>query len=362
MNNELRIKLERVRALMKNEALDGIYIKGQDNFAWLTCGGRNYVGMGAVGNCGLLVTADSLYAITNNIEAPRMINEEKLEELGFKVLFGLWHDNGFEKRTLNELVPSKKLGLDTSGDISKKIQLLRFSLTAEEVERYQEIGKDASICMEESAMEIKVGMSEYEIAGIIMGKMEAKGLEILSCMVAADERISLYRHALPTSKKVERRVQIGGNFRRNGLVICLTRYVWFYEPTEKEKKQYYDNQVIDCTYMAASRPGESFVSALEKGKAKYTELGYDGEFDKHHQGGPIGYQGRDYRVGFDTPGLIAENQAFCWNPSITGTKSEDTVIAAKDKIIPVTRPVLYPETTIKVGDFTFTRPGILVRK
>ena len=54
---------------------------------------------------------------------------------------------GFEKRTLDELVPSKKLGLDTSGDISKKLQLLRFSLTAEEVERYQEIGKDASTCM-----------------------------------------------------------------------------------------------------------------------------------------------------------------------------------------------------------------------
>lgn len=362
MNNELNIKLQRLRGLMESEALDGIFIKGQDNFAWLTCGGRNYVGMGAVGNCGLLVTKEKLYAITNNIEAPRMINEEKLEELGFKVMYGLWHDNGFEKRTLDELVPSKKLGFDTNPEIAKKIQLLRFSLTAEEVERYQEIGKDASIAMEEAAMNIKVGMSEYEIAGDIMGRMEAKGLEILSCMVAADERICLYRHALPTSKKVERRVQIGGNFRRNGLVICLTRYVWFYEPTESELKQYSDNQLIDCTYMAASRPGRSFVSALERGRDKYIELGYDGEFDKHHQGGPIGYQGRDYRVGFDTPGLINENQAFCWNPSITGTKSEDTVIVTSDGVIPVTRPVLFPINNFTVDNITFSRPKILVRK
>ncbi|MDY4066523.1 M24 family metallopeptidase [Bullifex sp.] len=361
MAKELEIKIARLRNLMDEKGLDGIYIKGQDNFAWLTCGGRNYVGMGSVGNCGLLVTKNGLFAITNNIEAPRMRDEEKLETLGFKILYGVWHDSSFEKKTISELVPSGKVGYDTS-DLAKNIQLLRFSLTAEEIERYQEIGKDASIAMEEAAINISAGMSEYEIAGDIMSRMEAKGLEILSCMVAADERISLYRHPLPTSKKVEKRVQIGGNFRRNGLVICLTRYVWFYEPTEEEKKQYYDNQVIDCTYMAASKPGNTFVSALEKGRSKYTELGYEGEFDKHHQGGPIGYQGRDYRVGFDTPGVIAENQAFCWNPSITGTKSEDTVISTKDGIIPVTRPVLFPENEIVVDDQTFIRPGILVRK
>ena len=58
MKREIEIKLLRIRTLMSEKGFDGVYLKGQDNFAWLTAGGRNYVGMGATGNCGLLVTAD----------------------------------------------------------------------------------------------------------------------------------------------------------------------------------------------------------------------------------------------------------------------------------------------------------------
>lgn len=361
MRREFEIKLERVRALIKSDGYDAIYLKGQDNFAWLTCGGRNYVGMGATGNCGLLVTPTELYAITNNIEAPRMIKEEKLEELGFKVLYGIWHDTEFEKKTLSSLVPSLNIGYDTS-NAQKAIQKLRFSLTDEEVERYKAIGEDASWAMEESGAMVEKGMSEYEIAGIIIDNMEKKGLEILSCMVAADERISLFRHPLPTNKRVENRVQIGGNFRRNGLVVCLTRYVYLSEPSDEILKQYEANQIIDCTYIASSLPGNSFVSALEKGKVKYAELGYKDEFDKHHQGGPIGYQGRDYRVDFSTPGLIQPNQAFCWNPSITGTKSEDTYVLTLNGPVAITKPVLFPKKEFKVGGFEFIRPSFLVKK
>ncbi len=360
MTEELKIKLGRVRALMQEEKLDGIFLKRQDNFAWLTCGGRNYVGMGETGNCGLLVTVDKTYAITNDIESQRMKDEEHLEEMGFEVFSSVWHDTAFESNTLEKLVPSGLIGSDT-GPLSNKIRLMRFDLTEAEIERYKKIGDDASLAMESAAMEIQVGQSEYEIAGNIMSKMEACGLEILSCMVAADERISLYRHPLPTGKKVKSRVQIGGNFRRNGLVICLTRYVYFEKPSDELIQQYRDTQLIDCTYMAASIPGHPYVEALEEGRALYKSLGYEREFNLHHQGGPIGYAGRDYRVGFDTPGVIADHQGFCWNPSITGTKSEDTIVRTKEGVIPITHPVLFPSVEIEVNGIKFLRPDLLVR-
>ena len=360
MNNELRVKLERVRGLIKDEGVDGIYIKRQDNFAWLTCGGRNYVGVGEVGNCGLLVLPDSLYAITTNIEEPRMRNEEELEKLGFKILAGVWPDTGFEKNTLSKLVPSEKLATDT-GKFADKIRMLRFDLTPEEIERYKKIGYDASYAMESTLLDIAPGLTEYEIAGRVMDSMEKFGLELLSCMVAADERIRLYRHPLPTNKRVEGCVQVGGNFRRNGLVICMTRYVYFERPSDALLKQYQDTQLIDCTYMGASQPGRKYSDALREGQAQYEKLGYGDEFSKHHQGGPIGYAGRDYRVDFNTNGPIAEHQAFCWNPSITGTKSEDTVICTSNDIIPVTCPVLFPKTRIVVDNRVFIRPAILVK-
>ena len=73
---ERSVKLNRLYAIMDDKNLDAIYLKRQDNFAWLTGGGINYVGLGEMGNCGLLVTRDGkTYAITNNIEAPRMRDE-----------------------------------------------------------------------------------------------------------------------------------------------------------------------------------------------------------------------------------------------------------------------------------------------
>ena len=77
---ELTYKVSKLREIMLDRNLDGIFIKRQDDFAWLSCGGRNYVGVGDMGNCGLLVTADKCYAVSNNIERPRMIDENMLPE------------------------------------------------------------------------------------------------------------------------------------------------------------------------------------------------------------------------------------------------------------------------------------------
>lgn len=358
---EFEIKLSRIRAFMERENLDGVFLKRQDDFAWLSCGGRNYVGAGDMGNCGLLVTINGHHAITNNIEAPRMLIEENLGTLGFSMHKAVWHDGSFEAQVLSQLVPSQNIGYDfgTTRNIAEAIKLLRLDLTEAEIDRYAAIGEDASLAMETAAFSIKPGDTEYFVAGTIMKQMEDMGLELVSCMVAADDRISDYRHPLPTSRQIKGRVQIGGNFRRNGLVVCMTRYCNFEPISEGLRKQYRDTQIIDCTYIANSIPGESYQTPLVAGKKTYEELGYGDEFDKHHQGGPIGYAGRDYRVDFKTPGVISDHQGFCWNPSITGTKSEDTVIISKNGIHMVTKPTRFPTVEIEVGGHTFVRPDIL---
>ncbi len=361
-DEELRTKLSRVRDIMAKRGLDAVYIKRQDNFAWLTCGGRNYVGCGDMGNCGLLVTADKKYAVSNNIERPRMIDENFIEDLGFEYRSFTWHEGFMEGRILSELVPSGKIGYDygTTCNVGDDVKDKRMDLVQAEIDRYVGIGRDASEAIESAAKRIRKGMTEYQIAAMVIAEMEDRGLEELSCMVAADERIYKYRHPLPTDRALEKRVQLGGNFRRNGLVICLTRYVSLGKLSEELERQMQANQLIDCTLIAASEPGRPFCDALAEGKAKYEELGYGDEFNKHHQGGPIGYAGRDYRVDFSVKGLIKDHQGFCWNPSITGTKSEDTYVCSKGQRLAITRPVLFPSTIVKAGGFEFERPATLV--
>ena len=358
---EQAIKVQRLVAIMAAKDLDAIYIKRQDNFAWLTCGGINYVGLGEMGNCGLLVTRDgALYAITNKIEEARMRDEEKLEEMGFAIHAQTWYENAFEGETINKLVPSGKVGRDHGAaiNVANDVKLARFSLTEAEIERYQEGGYLTAKAIEETISSVRPGDTEYKTAGRLACIIRSQGMDVVSSMCAADDRISKYRHPVPTDRVIRERVQLGGNMRYKGLIICCTRLLNFVPVSEQLRAQYMANVEIDCTYMANSKPGKTFVSALEAGRAAYEARGYGEEFKKHHQGGPIGYVARDYRVDFGTPGVIAENQAFCWNPSITGTKSEDTVISTSSGIIPVSRPIIAPKITLEIEGQTFVRPNI----
>ncbi|MDR2134105.1 MAG: aminopeptidase P family N-terminal domain-containing protein [Treponema sp.] len=364
VKEELEIKLGRLRNLMRERKLSAVYIKRQDNFAWLSCGGKNYVGIGDMGNCGLLVTAESRYAITNNIEAPRMAGEEGLEELGFAVHAGTWHDGNFEAETIKKLAGSgAALGLDFASPlgagVAEEIKQLRFSLTESELERYRETGYLVSLSLEETAASIRPGESEFEILGRLSESLVSHGLVFYSGMCAADERISRYRHPIATDRRVRERVQLGGNFGRFGLIACLTRYVNFTPVSAELRRQMRLNQEIDLVFMKNSVPGKSYQHPFLAGREAYAVRGFGDEFDRHHQGGPIGYTPRDYRVDFSHGGIIQENQGFCWNPSITGTKSEDTIVAKPEGFEFITRPVIFPKAELSVDGKTYIRADIL---
>lgn len=363
IHEEFTIKLHRIRTLMGTKGLDAIYLKRQDDFAWLSCGGRNYVGIGDMGNCGLLVTHDSYHAITSTIESNRMMEEENLGELGFTMHAGLWHDNSHELTVIEELVPSSAVGCDYSlaryENISDGIKQLRLSLTENEISRFRELGSLASLVIEEAAMLARPNDSEYEILARAAEKARSLGLEVVSLMCAADDRISSYRHPLPTDRKARERVQIGGNLRKWGLTVCLTRYVNFVPVSNELAEQMRCNQEIDCIFMQETKVERPLSEILKLGKHAYEERGYAEEINKHHQGGPIGYAGRDYRVDFSNSHTVVENQGFCWNPSITGTKSEDTILVNSDGFEFITKPVLFPTCEIKLGNVTFSRADIL---
>ena len=53
-NREFTTKLDRLLGLLEREGLYAVYLKRQDNFAWLTCGGINYVAVGTWGTAACL--------------------------------------------------------------------------------------------------------------------------------------------------------------------------------------------------------------------------------------------------------------------------------------------------------------------
>ena len=362
---EIAVKIRRLRRLMEERSLDAVYLKRQDDFSWITAGGRNYVALGEMGNCGILVTSDKVYAVTNTVEAGRMKDEEKLDGFCCDIRVYPWYDAAGEGDIIKEAVGNGRIGADFSlpsaENVSAAVKDLRASLTESEIARYRELGYLASVALEETASRLRPGNTEYDSVSIMNGILAENGMEMASMMCAADDRISLYRHPVPTMRRIGKRVQLGGNFRKYGLTVCMSRFVHFEKMPEELERQYIINQQIDLRIMEATRPGRLLCEVLEDARSIYAEYGYAEEFGKHHQGGPIGYAPRDYRVDFSHRIPVAENQAFCWNPSITGTKSEDTIIVGSNGFEFISGPVLFPSREIAVNGHTYRRAAPLLK-
>ena len=297
----------------------------------------------------------------NNIEAPRIEKEELIPEQGYELKTYPWDDEK-EAQTVFSLA-GKSIGSDCglpgTTDISGKVNPLRYSLTPWEVERFKTLGKLAAICAEETMETVRPGDTESAVVGRLLERLWARGADSVLPFCAADERISMYRHPMTKTKRIEKRAMLSVNARKQGLIVSITRFVHFGKVPPELQKLYEDNVYVDSCFMVATIPGCPAVEAYKAGLAAYTEKGYPEEYRKHHQGGSIGYVGRDYKVTHNTKEIIRENQGFTWNPSITGSKSEDTMLATSSGPVIVTEPVVFPALIVQKGGYTFRRPAML---
>jgi Xaa-Pro aminopeptidase len=332
----------------------------------MTGGGLNLVGITTeFGATALLITENSKFLISNVIEAPRMIHEEGVEKQGFIVKTFPWHEDQ-EVSIVKEIVGEGPLGSDipfpNAMVLTEEIAKLRYSLTPEEQKRYRWLGDKVSLTLEKTLMKTKKGETESEVVGRLCNELWRDRIDPVTLMSAADDRVFQFRHPIPTEKKIKKYLMVSVNARKWGLIVSLTRFVYFGKLPRELRKKYEANVFIDCTFMAHTRPGVLAREVFQKGIDAYQEKGYPDEWKLHHQGGSIGYTGRDYRANFKSPDIVQENQAFTWNPSITGTKSEDTILATSKGPEMITRPIRYPTLSVDVENFSFVRPAILEKK
>ena len=362
---EVLIKEGRLRRLMAEKGLDGILLKKQPNFSWLTAGGLNMVGIATeMGMTSLLVTRSGRYVIANNIEAGRMLKEEGLGELGFELLTHAWHVDREAELVGKVAGDLSRVGSDSgfagTRNVEGDVKKLRYSLTENEVERFLFLGDRLSRAVEKVALAVRPGDAECEIAGRVGAELWKDRIDPTGFQSAADERVSSYRHPIPTNRLIRKYLMISVNARYKGLISTITRIVHIGKPDPKLIRQFADTTEIECRMIEATRPGVPASVPFEAGLEAYRELGYADEWKLHHQGGAMGYYARDIKVTSETMDLVEENQAYCWNPSITGTKTEDGFIVTSAGPVMITRPVIFPVIEYKRNDVHILRPGLLV--
>ena len=361
---EVTTKIESLRALMVNEELDSIVLGGATNFSWITAGGDDVVALASErGVAAVVITMENQYVVCDNIEAGRLSDEE-ITGLGFEVVSDEWHKDNFmellERVVVGEVAADGEW-LRGASDFNPEINHLRWSLLEPEIERYRALGLEVSRSLTETAREIAIGWTEHEIAGLLTGKLKALNIAPNVILIATDQRIVKYRHPLPTDKKLERYAMLVASVRRHGLQASATRIVHFGDLSVSLRDRHNACCKVDACFNLETKPGMKAATIFARAVQTYGATGYKDEWRLHHQGGACGYAGRDYKATQDTAEVVLENQAFAWNPSITGTKSEDTILATVNGPEVLTPAVDWPMVEAEYRGEVFARPDILVR-
>jgi Xaa-Pro aminopeptidase len=361
---EIEGKIDALRHYMQANDLKGIYISKQEHFAWITAGGDNIVTRFVEdGVCAIFITLDGQYFICNNIETQRFKDEEYLDQFGFEERSMLW----FENRTMefiNDLIGADNpfaadIPLDRASDANGVLRSMEMVLTENEIGRYLHLGKTFSKTIESFMETIKPGDKEIEIAGRLGARMWENGLEPVLFLVASDDRIYKYRHPIPTEKKLEKYLMVSCNARYKGLVTKITRMLHFGKIPAELQEQYNKTAAIENAMAAVTKPGVDDIVPFNLAKKMYADFGYPDMWKVHHQGGPQSYTNGFYLITDDTHNIIQLNQCYGYNPSITGTKTEDGFIVTEEGPLFITFPVSYPVIQENIDGVDYLRPGIL---
>lgn len=361
---EVAGKLELLRRTMRQRGVDALHLTTIANTAWLTAGAATYVDESIeAAACTLLVTPTEAIVLTDPIEEPRLRAEERLDALGFSFVVEPWHARGQALRTATgkQRLASDTLASPTAGaavGLADELVEMRSQLTEGEQLRIREGARRAAAAMGEAVAAVAPGMSEQDVAAALAGASRRQGGTATVILVASDERIACFRHPLPTAKVIERQVMLILCLRYRGLVSALTRTVYFGEAPESLRSLSEAVARVDAEVIAATRPGRTLGDLYETLRQAYAREGAPDAIEEHHQGGTIAYLARET---FARPGALARvavGQAFAWNPSLPGAKSEDTVLLTERGPEIITAMEDWPTLAIETSAGVVKRPAI----
>jgi antitoxin VapB len=359
--SELQSKLGQVHALLDAHQVDALWLRLASSFAWATGGKSAYINTASSnGAASLLITRDRRCIVTTNIEMPRLAHEEALLEAGWEFIAPEWHAGA---DPIAELTAGLRLAADGCApgalDLSGPMARLRATLLPVEVERFRQLGRLCAEAMNAAIYAVQPEMSEQELAALLADETQRRGVQAIVNLIATDERIFRFRHPLPTDKKLDRYAMLVLCGRKWGLVCSITRLVHFGSLPEELQRKQVALAVVDATYIAGTRPNTKLGDIVAQAQESYRLGGFADEWRLHHQGGPAGYEAREYLAAPGSQDEVRENQVYAWNPSITGTKMEDTVLVGADENVVLTTIPEWPVIPVEIGGRIYERPAIL---
>ncbi|TDF98057.1 M24 family metallopeptidase [Paenibacillus piri] len=355
-------RIEQLRKLAETENA-AILLTQQKNLSWLL-GGRSHINLASEpGCCNVLVAGGKCVLIANNIEAKRLEEEEIPSDVWAGIdTVEVWSwFNPADRERLLRLHLAEGAPLKTDVELEARMLKLRSIIDDDRIGELKQIGRWTAEAIERAALDIHPGDSEYTIAGRLACQCYERGLDPIVNLIAVDERVFSRRHPLPTGKTLKSYAMLVVCARRNGLIASATRLVHIGTIPDEIAHRYKAVAEIETHMIDLTTQGKSLGELFASMKALYSEAGFPDEYTRHHQGGLTGFTTREKLSTPDETLLVEEGQLYAWNPSVSGAKSEDTMLVGTNGNEIITPVVAYPRFEINVGGKTYVRPGILQR-
>jgi antitoxin VapB len=362
-NAELDAKHEKLVEWMKAQGLAGILIRRNENVAWVTGGAveLRVLTPCETGVAALLVTAEGRrYYFTTENEAPRL-HDEEFGTLDFEPVLFPWWANDTDAAAAK--LAGGPLGSDTptAGATTVSLAALREGLSESEIARYRWLGLETAAATVEALNEVEPGLSEYDLEAITAGALLRRGILPSVYLYAVDDRILKYKHAVARGKRLKQYGMLNLCSRKWGLAISITRFIHFDPLPADLATRFQAAAQVNAALLNATRVGATSAELFKVAQDAYTAQGFPGEERFHHQGGPTGYGEREWVATPDGTEVVVNNQAFAWNPSIRGGKTEDTVLLRDGVIENLTPTPELPTIEAKVEGSTYAAAGVLVK-
>jgi Xaa-Pro aminopeptidase len=366
---ELADKVLLLKDYLKSKNADAVILGKERNIKWLTGGYFNsqIVLNKESGSVMLIVDKEGkLYLLSNNIEVRRSL-EDGLEAMEFKPLVFDWYLPGRMPSVLDEVFGGlgKLLSDHPIADIkllADDFKELRYSLHPHELSRYRALAMEVTKAVEEVCYALEQGMSEKQLEAMTAMALWKRGILPTVLLMGADERIADYRHALPSDARFKEMAMINVVAEKWNMPVAITRFVHFGPMDSKLEEKFKAVARVNALYHHNTRPGQNVRGIFGAMQGWYEQVGFRWEWEKHHQGGAIGYDDREYVIRPDLHAIVRENQAFAWNPTITGSKMEETILATSSGPEVLTKGYgKWPMFDVEIEGKNYPQPWVLIR-
>jgi Xaa-Pro aminopeptidase len=335
---ECATRAEHVAAFLLQQDLDAVVLRRRGTIGWLLGGVSLHVRSDTEDAIAtVVVTRDhGIHVVTDRIECDRLRDEE-LASLPVDLHVAAWTSKAPDAvaaclaavgcrgtHVATETPFGRWPTLD--GDAAAAFRSLREVLHGTELVRYRALCRDTAVDLEAATTSITPGVTEHDVAAELSGRLLRRGVHPAVVLVAFDERIDAYRHPIPTDRTLRRRAMVVVCAESGGLVAAATRFATLRPTSPELQRRFAAVADVDAAAFLASRPGAHAGDVYAAMRDAYRRHGFPDEIERHHQGGAIGYACREWVALPGGVEPIRDGQAFAWNPSITGTKSEDTIL------------------------------------